>query len=143
MMKEKRLTLHFAVCQYIPSVITQAKINVGMVFHIPQLSYASVKVIQHAQRIRAFDSRFDLNYLPKLEQTLNLLCHGNSVSKPKNLNQEQFLSQWIKADFLGVQKNKSQILPTKYHFVFLPEQVQKTDTEHYQDLIVQLQKRYL
>lgn len=142
-MKEKRLTLHYAVCQYIPSAIAQEKINIGMVFHIPQLSYASVKVIQHAQRIHAFDPRFDLNYLTKLERTFNLLCHGNDTLKPKNLNQDQFLSQWIKADFLGVQKNKQQMLLTKYHFVFLPEQVQETDTEHYQDLMAQLQKMYL
>lgn len=142
-MKEKRLTMYYAVCQYEP-IMTQARINIGMVFHIPALKYSCVKVITHAKRLHAFDERFDLNYITKIRATLQQLFESKPGHLQKDIDQDQFLAVRTKADFLGVRKDKdANILPTKYYFTFLPVEKVETDVDHYQELIEYYQKRYL
>lgn len=53
----------YSVIRYVPDELREEFINIGMIFHSPELEYVDLKFTTDFTRVSAFDDEIDINFL--------------------------------------------------------------------------------
>lgn len=96
--------LYFSVLKYIPSPIRRESINVGVVFHIPEMKISRFQSIKSTNRLSSFDDEYDKEFFKLMmdsfhyefdyptsinnELSANVMLNNEVLSNPDFLRQQ-------------------------------------------------------
>ncbi|MFS7259468.1 DUF3037 domain-containing protein [Carnobacterium divergens] len=137
-----KIEINFAVCQYMPDVIRQEKINVGLAVHCPTPGneYSEFIHIKNRRRISMFDDEYDSDFVTLMFENLKYQLNYSSIGH------EDLFSNGGVNEFVNINSNDFLSEKLKYYvneFKFLPVQkIYTTNKDMLKDL-EDLEKTYL
>lgn len=95
-MNEKMV--NFAVCRYIPDVLRDEFINVGVLVHVPEDEYVNFYKTKNYRRIKSFDDEVELDVIKVLLESLEYQFNTTTINVPEfpNIGDTNFLNTEIR-----------------------------------------------
>ncbi|EOH80763.1 DUF3037 domain-containing protein [Enterococcus malodoratus] len=97
---KKKISLYYAVLQYMPDPIRRESINVGIVFHVPELNWSKFESIKNRQRIKSFDDEYDPDYISLMFESFGFEFNSDQLDsygeRFSNINSPTFLEENIR-----------------------------------------------
>lgn len=90
--------IHYTICKYVPDILREELINVGVLAHIPEDGWAEFYKTKNLKRIRHFDDEVDLDVISVLLESLEYQFNTNSISDMdfSDIHQDYFLKNETK-----------------------------------------------
>lgn len=74
--------VNFAVCRYIPNILRDEFINVGVVVHVPEDKFVHFYKTKNYRRVKAFDDEVDIEVIKALLESLEYQFNTTTVYSP-------------------------------------------------------------
>lgn len=81
----QKVKIYYSVLQYVPSEIRQERLNVGIVFHVPNLQIAKFVYTNDINRLATFDKEWDEEFYAITMQALAEDISSKSTSQEDEL----------------------------------------------------------
>lgn len=89
--------VNFAVCRYVPDILRDEFINVGVLVHVPYDKFVHFYKTKNYRRIKSFDDEVELDVIKALLESLEYQFNTTTVYSPElhNTGQNDFLENEI------------------------------------------------
>lgn len=89
--------VNFAVCRYIPDILRDEFINVGVLVHVPSEKFVRFYKTKNYRRITSFDDEVELDVIKALLESLEYQFNTTTIHSPEfyNIGHNDFLSHEI------------------------------------------------
>lgn len=89
--------VNFAVCRYVPDILRDEFINVGVVVHVPEDKFVNFYKTRNYRRIKAFDDEVELEVIKALLESLEYQFNTTTVHSPnlEGIDKNDFLQSEI------------------------------------------------
>ncbi|MGO4786954.1 DUF3037 domain-containing protein [Paenibacillus sp. 2KB_20] len=74
----------YSIIRYVPDEIREEFINIGMIFHSPELRYIDVKFTKNFKRVHAFDDEIDVNFFKVVLEGIKESFVKSTISGPSD-----------------------------------------------------------
>lgn len=81
-MMSREKMVNFAICRYIPDILRDEFINVGVVVHVPEDKFVHFYKTRNYRRIKAFDDEVELEVIKALLESLEYQFNSTTVHSP-------------------------------------------------------------
>jgi hypothetical protein len=90
--------IYYTVCRYVPDILRDEFINVGVLAHIPEERWCEFYKTKNLKRIRNFDDEVELDVISVLLESLEYQFNTNSISDADlvDIDKDYFLQNEIK-----------------------------------------------
>jgi hypothetical protein len=89
--------IHYSVCRYVPDILRDEFINVGVLTHVPEEEWCHFYRTKNLTRIKNFDDEVELDVISVLLESLEYQFNSNIFSSPEHegIGNHDFLSKEI------------------------------------------------
>lgn len=90
--------IHFTVCRYVPDILRDEFINVGVLVHVPEEGVSRFYKTRNLSRIKNFDDEVELDVIKVLLESLEYQFNQSTIHSPdlENLDDHNFLENETK-----------------------------------------------